>query len=319
MDSNTFLILTAGAAALGVWGIVQFVLGAMKPEKRALARRLSGESSTLPPINTLSVTMQAKDANIPEALAGIKYFQNLNRKLVQAYPDAKFTKMLVYMVALGVVGGSILGLAMESVLAGLAGFVAGAYLPVMYINGRRAKRQKRLTLQLPEALEFLTRVLRAGHSLSTGLQMMGDELPDPLAAEFRRAYAQHSLGQTLEDALREMAKRIESSDFAFFVTAVLIQRQTGGDLSEVLQNISGMVRQRIRLQSHVKAITAEGRLTSYVLVGFPCVLFGISYALNPDYAGILIRNDTGRLMLAAAVGLQFIGLMVIRKIVTVEV
>jgi len=142
-------------------------------------------------------------------------------------------------------------------------------LPILYMNNRRGSRQKRLSMQLPEALDFLTRVLRAGHSLSTGLQMMGDELPDPIASEFRRAYAQHSLGQSLEDSMREMAKRIESSDFAFFVTAVLIQRQTGGDLSEVLQNISGMVRQRIRLISHVKAITAEGRLTSYVLVDSP--------------------------------------------------
>lgn len=109
--------------------------------------------------------------------------------------------------------------------------LAATYLPLAVLNARRNRRQRQLSMQLPEALDFLSRVLRAGHSFSTGLQMLGDELPQPLAAEFRRAYNQHSLGQTLEDCLKDMARRIESTDFAFFVTAVLIQRQTGGDLS----------------------------------------------------------------------------------------
>src|SRR5207237_3402322 len=135
------------------------------------------------------------------------------------------------------------------------------------------------------------------HSLSTGLSMMGEELPQPLSGEFRRCYDQHSLGQPLDECMREMARRIESTDFAFFVTAVLIQRQTGGDLSEVLGNISEMIRQRIHLQQHVKAKTAEGRFTGYLLSAFPAVMFVIAYALNPDYAGVLIRTNTGLMLL----------------------
>ena len=165
---------------------------------------------------------------------------------------------------------------------------------------KKNKRQRQLALQLPEALEFLQRVLRAGHSLSTGLSMMAEELPQPLSAEFRRCYDEHSLGQPLEECLREMARRIESTDFAFFVTAVLIQRQTGGDLSQVLGNISGMIRQRIRLQQYVKAKTAEGRFTGYILVCFPVLMFFIASSMNPEYKKNLLGTSSGLTMLSIA-------------------
>ena len=116
-----------------------------------------------------------------------------------------------------------------------------------------------------------------------------------------------------------MTTRIETTDFAFFVTAVLIQRQTGGDLSEVLNNISGMIRQRVRLQQHVKAKTAEGRFTGYILVAFPAVMFVLAFMMNPDYAGVLIHTGTGRMLLGTAFGLQMLGLYAIRKITTVRV
>jgi tight adherence protein B len=176
-----------------------------------------------------------------------------------------------------------------------------------------------MVMQLPEALDFLSRILRAGHSLSTGVQMMGEELPQPLASEFRRAYDQHSLGQPLEDAFKDMAGRIDSTDFAFFVTAVLIQRQTGGDLSEVLTNISDMIRGRIRLQSHVKAKTAEGRFTGYILVAFPAVMFVIVNMLNPEYGNILIHTPLGLKLLGTAFGLQMLGLWAIRKVTSIKV
>jgi tight adherence protein B len=172
--------------------------------------------------------------------------------------------------------------------------------------------------QLPEALDFLARILRAGHSLATALQMAAEELPDPLASEFRRCYDQHSLGQNLEDTLKEAAQRVDTPDFAFFVTAVLIQRQTGGDLAEVLTNIGGMSRSRIRLQQHVKAITAEGRLVGYILLALPFVFFVVLYAINPAYAGVLLTTDVGQYLVMIAVILQVLGLISIRMIVNVR-
>jgi tight adherence protein B len=180
-------------------------------------------------------------------------------------------------------------------------------------------RQSSLSNQLPEALDFLSRVLKAGHSLSTGLQMMSEEIPKPLGQEFRRAYDQHSLGMSMEDSLKDMSVRIESTDFAFFVTATLIQRQTGGDLSEVLNNISGMIRQRIRLAQNVKAKTAEGRFTGYLLSAFPAVMFVIASILNPEYTSVLWKTTTGMALLTVAFVLMLSGLFVIKKITTVRV
>jgi tight adherence protein B len=203
-------------------------------------------------------------------------------------------------------------------ISAIAG-VVGAYMPVLMLNSKRNRRQRALADELPESLDFLSRVLRAGHSLSTGLQMMGQELPMPLSGEFRQAYDEHSLGLSLEESLKNMTKRIDSTDFAFFITAVLIQRQTGGDLSEVLNNISGMIRQRIRLQSSVKAKTAEGRFTGYILSAFPGIMFCIAYTLNPAYAGVLLKTTGGLEMLGTAFGMQMLGLFCIKKITTVRV
>jgi tight adherence protein B len=238
---------------------------------------------------------------------------------VQAFPETSLAKFLsiatamcgfTFLIVTGVTGSFTVGT--------VAGAIGG-YVPFLALGQRRSKRQRMLADQLPEALDFLSRILRAGHSLSTGLQMMAEELPKPLAQEFRRAYDEHSLGQPLEECLKHMSTRIESTDFAFFVTAVLIQRQTGGDLSEVLNNISGMIRQRIRLQQHVKAKTAEGRFTGYILAAFPALMFVIAYTLNPTYAGVLIQTSTGRWLLGAAAGLTIMGLFFIKKITTVRV
>src|SRR5437773_795449 len=149
-----------------------------------------------------------------------------------------------------------------------------------FLHGEKRKLAERLSIDArfdPEAAS------------ARAIKIQRDQSPQPLAAEFRQCYDQHSLGQSLDEALKDTAARVESTDFAFFVTAVLIQRQTGGDLSEVLKNISGMIRGRVRLQQQVKAKTAEGRFTGYILVAFPAVMFLIVSFMNPEYA----RNLTG--------------------------
>jgi tight adherence protein B len=213
-----------------------------------------------------------------------------------------------------VVSWALIGTALiASAIAAVAG-----YIPYMILSSKRNRRQRALSDQLPEALDFLSRVLRSGHSFSTGLQMLADELSDPLSSEFRRCYDQHSLGQSVEDSLRDTAARIGSTEFSFFVTTVCIQRQTGGDMSEVLGNISEMIRARIRLQSHVMAKTAEGRFTGYILVAFPILMFFLSYAMNPGYAGMLLHG-TGIWLLVTAGGLCVLGLYAINKLTQIKV
>jgi tight adherence protein B len=205
------------------------------------------------------------------------------------------------------------------IIVSLVGAVLGGTVPFLVLMNKRNKRQRQIADQLPDALDFLGRALRAGHSMITAFQMMSDELPEPISGEFRRVFDQHSLGAPLEDCLRAAAMRVESTDFAFFVTSALIQRQTGGDMSEVLNNITGMIRARVRLQQHVKAKTAEGRFTGYILSAFPALMFVLSYCLNKEYAGRLLEDATGMCLLGGALGLQLLGLFVIRKLTTVQV
>lgn len=313
------LIIAATVAAF-VWGIISVIGGANSGQRRKLHQRLSTEVSRADVAAMAKpLTIQLEVKGLPPAIARMGFIQRLHRKLMGIYPNTTVLKFLViaascsmglFVVIFGVSASPV-----PAVVGGLVGWVA----PFFVLNRKQAKHQQKIAQQLPEALDFLTRILRAGHSLTTGLQMMSDELPKPLSEEFRRAYDQHSLGQPLEEALKDMATRIESTDFAFFITAVLIQRQTGGDLSEVLKNISGMIRGRVRLQQHVKAKTAEGRFTGYVLVAFPAIMFMLSYVMNPGYAGVLLNSGEGRVLLGIAVGLQMLGLFAIRKITTVKV
>ncbi len=325
MDGLFVPILVAGTVAAFIWGIVSVVTGFGAGDREKLKERLTGDGKTdsFSPSTFAnagkSILHQVKVVGVPEFLAEKPFIQALNRRMLQAYPESTLGKFLQRAIICGVGFGGITLVVTASYFVGVLAFAAGFYAPFMLLNMKRNKRQREIALQLPEGLDFLTRVLRAGHSLSTGLQMMGEELPQPLGGEFQKAYDQHSLGMSLEDSLREASQRIDSSDFAFFVTAVLIQRQTGGDLSEVLKNISAMIRGRVRLAQQVKAKTAEGRFTGYVLVAFPAVMFMLSYYMNPGYAGILIRDPGGQMMLGAAVGLQLLGLFAIKKITTVKV
>jgi tight adherence protein B len=320
MDGMLLPIVAAVAVMLLVFGGMQIVATLTNPDKRKLKQRLSSEGHTVTAsLVQRNITLQQEAQGLAGLLTQWSFLDNINRMLIQASPELTLTKFVGIAVSVGfVLAGVTFAVSQGAIVSAVAGAI-GLYAPCVWLGNKRARRQKLLADQLPEALDFLGRILKAGHSLSTGLQMMAEELPKPLATEFRRAYDEHSLGQSLEMCLKEMAKRIESTDFAFFVTAVLIQRQTGGDLSEVLGNISDMIRQRIRLQQHVKAKTAEGRFTGYILSAFPAVMFVIAYVLNPDYAGVLVTTNIGRMLLGVAFGLQLIGLIFIKKITTVVV
>lgn len=313
-------ILIAISIALIAWWTAQLAAELISGQRRHLKERLSDLSITDPGQarrNLMIVQMEA--SGISRRLAKYRLFQRIYKKLLYAWPGLSLVKFLCVCVAAGIIGFLISAVLLVSFAAGLLGGLAAMTVPFLMLNSRRSRRQRAICDQLPEALDFLSRILKAGHSFTTGIQMMAEELPAPLALEFRRAYDQHSLGQPIEEALKEMAGRIESQDFAFFVTAVLIQRQTGGDLSEVLGNISQMIRARVRLQQQVKAKTAEGRFTGYILVAFPAVMFCIMYAMNPGYCEIMFKTNQGLLMLGTAVLLEIVGLFVIRRIVTIRV
>lgn len=321
MDPTLLILCVSLAGASFVWFLASFLLNRLTGDRQKLAQRLTAdprsEADELLSRNTNKILRQDAQA-LPPLLAKLSLFRAVHKKLTATNPDARPSRFFARCLALAAAGAVLGHVSTQSLLASIVAGAAGLCFPVLLLGVRHARRQKLLNEQLPESLDFLARILRAGHSLSTGLQMMGDELPQPIGAEFRRAYEQHSLGQTIESALRDAATRIDSPDFAFFVTAVMIQRQTGGDLTEVLRNISAMIRGRLRLQQHVLSITAEGRFTGYILFCFPTALFFIMYGVNPAYASVLLKTDVGRMLLALSFLLQVIGLVVIRRIVNVK-
>jgi tight adherence protein B len=320
-DGYLFIILLSLTIATVAGILVQLLFSLLEVKKRRLQDRL-GSATTPKEASYESLYGPIALAEQPGDLTGLlgksEAVQAFNTQLRRAYPGVVLQRFLFMIVAFTFAAGVLAFIGTQSVVAAVfAGAVAGM-LPFLIVSSRCARRQKVIEDQLPDALDFLARVLRAGHGLATGLQMAADEIPQPLANEFRRCYDQHSLGTTLDQAMKEMAERVGTPDFSFFVTAVLIQRTTGGDLAEVLTNIGNMVRARIRLQQHVKAITAEGRLVGYVLLVLPVIFYCILYVVNRQYARVLLDTREGFIVLCIALLLQMTGLMWIRKIVSVK-
>lgn len=226
-------------------------------------------------------------------------------------------------------------LAVSALLAGAGGVVAGyvgftpalipilaaimGSLPLFWLLWRRRRRLKAFAVQIPDALELIARALRAGHSLAAGFRLVQEEMPDPIGTEFGRVFEEQNLGVPLEEALTNLADRIPNLDLKFFSTAVILQRQTGGDLAEILDKIGYLVRERFKIWGQVQALTAEGRLSGVVLLGLPPLLFVAVYRLNPEYLMQLFTDPMGRQLLAGAVVLQILGALAIRKIVNIRV
>ncbi len=320
MISQLLPILIALTVVLLVWGIGRALAARFDGDRKKLKSRLTlNTPEQLAAAGQRPITHRTEAVGFSAILARWSPLQSVHKRLLQAWPDTDLTKFLGIALGLALLGGVGALLATGSTLIASGGGLLGGTLPFLMLGAKRTRRQRALADQLPEALDFLSRVLRAGHSFSTGLQMLGEELPEPLAIEFRRAYDQHTLGQSVPESLKDMAERIDSGDFAFFVTAVLIQQHSGGDLSEVLRTLGDTIRGRIRLQQHVKAKTAEGRFTGYVLIAFPLVMFFLVAFVNPQYAQSLTGTSTGHKLLGTAFVLQVMGLWAIRKITTVRV
>ena len=313
------------AVAMMAYGVSQLVLRATDGDARLMRRRLTvtGGRPKGDQFNPAKYrVVHDLDDEFPGWTARFKTFgplRSLALSLQQSMPDVGLDRFLSLMGGL-FAGAAVLAFVLRGSLfvALVAGLVVGC-VPLLVMVRRKSRRQRDMEDQLPNALDFLGRALRAGHSLTTAWAMLGTELPDPLAAEFRRCHDRHALGIDLDTCLRQMTQRIESVDFAFFITAVLIQRQTGGDLAGVLDNIGDMIRQRIRLQKTVKAKTAEGRFTGYILTVFPMAMFVILYMMNPEYAGILLEEPAGRMLMGGSIVLQALGLFMIQKLTTLKV
>jgi tight adherence protein B len=245
-------------------------------------------------------------------------FMNLPTLFEQADVKLKPPQFVAVSLIMAGVGFFLVG-AMIKIYAAPVGALVFGILPYFFLVFKRGARLKKFGNQLPDAMELVARALRAGHSLNSGLHVVSDELPAPIGKEFARVYEEQNMGITIEDALLNLSKRVPNMDLRFFVTSVAIQRQTGGDLAEILDRIGYIIRERIKILGHVKALTAEGRLSGVVLISLPIVLFLLMLQMKPDYIELLWTDDMGVKMSIGAIVLMLIGAYAIQKIVDIKV
>jgi tight adherence protein B len=227
----------------------------------------------------------------------------------------RFLTVSTSLALIGFIAGNIL---FPGTLQGLLFAGLGA-LPWVQAGRRGKKRARRFEAQFPDALDLLIRALRAGHSLSSGLQMVGEELPDPVGTEFGHLADEVQLGQPLKTALANLAHRVESEDLPFFVTAIAIQQETGSNLAEVLDNLSTVIRERFKVYGKVRALTAMGRASANLLAGWPLIMVGALYMVNEDYVAPLWETDEGHIMVLVSAIMVLFGYVVCRKMATIRV
>jgi tight adherence protein B len=242
-------------------------------------------------------------------------------ELLLRQADVSWSLQTLCILSLGMaVGlGSMMLIASGSVFAGFFATVVGAMLPSMYVRRRRTKRLNAFEEFLPESIDLVGRALRAGHPLSAGFKMAADDGPEPVAGEFRRIFEEQRFGLPLQDSLLGMADRINLVDVRILVTAILIQREVGGNLAEILDNLSAVVRARFTIRRQVRVYTAQGRMTGYLLSALPLIIFAILYALNGKYMSILFTDPVGKILVGVALSMQLIGFLWIRKIIKIEI
>jgi tight adherence protein B len=222
-------------------------------------------------------------------------------------------------VTAGLVGVLLVLLFVGSLLAAVAAAMLGVSIPFFWLRYKRSKRIARFEEQFPEALDLLSRAIRAGHAFQTAMGMVADELPPPVGVEFKKAFDQQNFGLPLRDALNEISDRVASLDVRFFVTSVSIQRETGGNLSEILDNLARVMRERFKIRRQVRVHTAHGRFTGYVLLALPAGLALVLTWLSPEHMNLLFKEPLGQAMLVGAMVMQAVGFIWIRQVIKIEV
>lgn len=227
--------------------------------------------------------------------------------------------LLLMSMVCALVSGFIVAAVLRMAVGWLGGGVLGFSLPFLFLRVKRTRRLRAFEEAFPEALDLMARALKAGHAFATGLKMVADEMPEPIGPEFRKTFDEQNFGLPMKDALNNLTERIPHLDVRFFSTAVLIQRETGGNLSEILENLAHVVRERFKILRQVRVYTAHGRLTGYVLLALPAFLGVALCFINPEHMQLLFRERMGHMMLGATVVMQTIGYFWIRQVVKIEV
>jgi tight adherence protein B len=321
MSIALLAFLVMSGTIVGGYAAVTYLPGVIAA--RRLDRRLRDVSMPIADATTASesdetVIKRQKHGPLPgidRFVAGSWLAHLVEQSGVKTTPSAIVLISVAVAASLALIAGLFARVPFASAIAAAAGLP----MPTLWLMRKRTVRIKKFEEMFPEALDLLSRAIRAGHAFQTAMGMVAEELKEPVGPEFRKTFDQQNFGLPLKEALAELSQRIASLDVRFFVTAVVIQRETGGNLSEILDNLAHVVRERFKIRRQVRVHTAHGRFTGYVLLALPAALAVALTFINPELMGLLFNEHMGRVMVMGAIVLQVGGFFWIRKVMNIEV
>lgn len=321
MPLLVLVLVFCGAFCL-VFGLWVAIRGSAESHGSRVLRRLSHDghqAGQAAPVPILRRESKGRDHRTKHGLQRLPFTDRVRSMLEQAGMSVQagtFVLTILLLAAFGLlVGWIVTGHALRAAIFAL---LLGS-LPYVVVRLKRSKRIRQFTVQFPDALELMSSSMRAGHAFTASLGLVADEMPDPIAGEFRRVFEEQNYGMRMEDALSGLTRRIDSLDLKFFTMAVLIQRETGGNMAEILDKIGTTIRERFRILGQVRTLTAQGRLSGWVLGFLPLGIGTALYLMNPDYIMTLFTKPAGKNLLLAAGALQVCGFLLIRKIISIKV
>src|SRR5580704_14970643 len=311
-----------------VVALATFALGSLFDQRRAQARLIRDRLATVQkaperePDEELALLRDEQLSKIPAfdtLLRRSARVSAIQEALLQAGMKFRAGNFLVLCLISAAVAGFAALVWSRNPAVAWAGLILGGFIPYAVVSYRRQKRFEKIEELFPEAIDTVARAVRAGHAFTTALEMISSEVSEPLAGEFRKLYEEQKFGMPVRDALMNLTERVPLVDVKFFVTAVMLQRETGGNLAEILDNLSYVIRERFKIQRQVKIHTAQGRLTMALLMAMPPAVVAILAVFSPDFVRPLFYDPIGHSLLVVSIALQTIGYFVIRKIIKIQV
>jgi len=318
------IFFIAAAISIAVFCIIEGVFLVLKnrsnPEIKQIRKKLKELAShSRAEVSLMGQTRPLSDVPwLNRFLSRIPLAVRMDNFLVKAGVSYPLGVFLLLSVVLALVGFILLSMFSQGFLFSLLGLALG-FVPFAVLKSIKNRRMKKFEEQLPDALDMIARSLRAGHALSGGLEMVGQEFPEPLGPEFTKTVTQITFGVGIEQALRNLAVRIDCPDLKFLVVSVIVQRESGGNLGEIIETIGRLIRERYRLQGKIRSLAAEGKLSGIILVILPFVAAVLLSMVRPGYVGVLFTDPVGQVLVVVAVIMMFFGIVVIKKLINIKI
>jgi tight adherence protein B len=297
------------------------VLSRQGKETQRIKERIQ-EWSVKPEFQQINIVRNQSLSDIPwlhDLLVPIRKLDGLRRLHERGNNTLPFGTFLLASLLIAILVGVACVQFHTGLIVAMGSAVAGAFLPIGYLYWKKTRRMAQFQRQLPEALELIARALRAGHAFFVGLKLVGEEFSEPIGPEFKRAFDEVSMGISVPQALQNLANRVDCLDVKFFVTSVSVQRETGGNLAEIIESLGYLIRKRFELYLKINALSAEGKVSAIILFALPLVLGLLLYRMSPEYIGLLFTDPIGHTMLMTGGALMTIGAFITRKMINIEV